>query len=105
MHFNPPWADEWALVPDALRQILLRAGARQQHSDPDHCVVRLEICDSDLTFLFAVELSGPESLQRIAEQAAELGYRTLRLVAATRDESCRFVLVRNRDTGARHGDP
>jgi hypothetical protein len=97
MRIRRLWTDQWALVPEVLREVVLRVCTQEQHAVPAPGRVRLEICDADLTFLSAVELSGPESLQKIQQQAAELGYRSLRLVGATPGESCRFLLVRNRD--------
>jgi hypothetical protein len=101
MHIGSPEADEWARVPEALREVLRRVEGQATHSAAGHCTVQLDICDSDLSILSALEFSGPESLQMIQQQAAELGYRSLRLAGVSGDGSPRLLLVRNRDAERR----
>jgi hypothetical protein len=86
-------ANELTLVPNALRQLLLRVALQGEHSGIDRCPVRLDICDANLRVVSAVELPDSESLQLIQQQAARLGYRSVGLAGTKRDESPRLLLV------------
>jgi hypothetical protein len=89
-------ASEWALVPQELRALLARAGARAGRPDGSQGPPWLEICDTDLRVLAAVRLRDATCLQAIEQQAAALDYRSLRLASPGAGGPPRALLVRNR---------